>query len=514
MPTGAGELRIALTISGAVSLGAFEAGALAALLKGVQKVNAQPGAQDALRVDVITGASAGSMTALVAARALLAGLDPVDLMTRAWVDMPQLDALSDGLDAPLTIDEMLKTAQKMIGETGSQPRQRCAVRLHMALGSLHRLDYRVGRVGGPPVDASTYLDWDTYTLDADATPATYEAALESAMASGAHALAFLPRPLDRERSDVVDRYGVNRVIDPPGRAWYTDGGTIDNQPLGRALDLAHDVDLQDDPIDAAARLHLLIVPDPPETAARGGDRWTAGEQPRWTTTLARVMTLLRAQHLYDDLERLEQTNARISATTTLARALAEAIEPGDTDKTPEERLEDAITEIKGQQQHLDSPRDVLDGVAPDSAIGQLVMQALDLATGFARKRYVELAVVSPAMRPEVANESKAVRDVLSGAFLGHFGGFLNRRLRANDFALGYDCMVRWMDSGLVDNHLEEGLASAAISAARDGQPPWDDKLAGAGLDSLGVREKVALGRLALRTAAITLHDVPLDALDE
>jgi len=47
------KLRIGLTISGAVSLGAYEGGALAALLVAVQEM------QGAVVVDAITGASAG-----------------------------------------------------------------------------------------------------------------------------------------------------------------------------------------------------------------------------------------------------------------------------------------------------------------------------------------------------------------------------------------------------------------------------------------------------------------------
>ena len=40
--------------------------------------------------------------------------------------------------------------------------------------------------------------------------------------------------------------------------WYTDGGTLDNEPLGRALDLV--AEAQDS--DQVSRLHVLIHPHP------------------------------------------------------------------------------------------------------------------------------------------------------------------------------------------------------------------------------------------------------------
>ena len=49
------QLRIALTLPAEASLGAFEAGAVAALLIGLQKINSR--SPDRVRVDAITGAS-------------------------------------------------------------------------------------------------------------------------------------------------------------------------------------------------------------------------------------------------------------------------------------------------------------------------------------------------------------------------------------------------------------------------------------------------------------------------
>ena len=66
MPT-----RVAITIAGAVSLGSYEAGVIYELLEAfrTQNIEAAPAAR--IYVDVITGASAGGMTAAMLAQRLM-----------------------------------------------------------------------------------------------------------------------------------------------------------------------------------------------------------------------------------------------------------------------------------------------------------------------------------------------------------------------------------------------------------------------------------------------------------
>ena len=64
--------RMAITIAGAVSLGSYEAGVLYELLEALRRHNAAAKSEDEkIYVDVITGASAGGMTAAMAAQRLL-----------------------------------------------------------------------------------------------------------------------------------------------------------------------------------------------------------------------------------------------------------------------------------------------------------------------------------------------------------------------------------------------------------------------------------------------------------
>ena len=78
------RLHLALTLPGAVSLGSYHGGALAALLVAAQHAGGQ------IVIDAMATASAGSLTGVLAARSLLTGADPVRLMARAWVEADSL----------------------------------------------------------------------------------------------------------------------------------------------------------------------------------------------------------------------------------------------------------------------------------------------------------------------------------------------------------------------------------------------------------------------------------------
>src|SRR5205823_1898310 len=104
------KLRIGLTISGAVSLGSYEGGALAALLVAIQEMNG------AVLMDVVTGASAGAITAVLAARCLVRGCDPVQAMTASWVDLPSIERLkTHDPGAPLSAKVLAEGATALLG---------------------------------------------------------------------------------------------------------------------------------------------------------------------------------------------------------------------------------------------------------------------------------------------------------------------------------------------------------------------------------------------------------------
>jgi predicted acylesterase/phospholipase RssA len=69
--------RLAITIAGAVSLGSYEAGVLYEVLDAIHQHNCVPGTpdEDRIEIDVLTGASAGAMTAAIVAQKMLYAAD-------------------------------------------------------------------------------------------------------------------------------------------------------------------------------------------------------------------------------------------------------------------------------------------------------------------------------------------------------------------------------------------------------------------------------------------------------
>ncbi len=226
-----------------------------------------------------------------------------------------------------------------------------------------------------------------------------------------------------------------------GWLWYTDGGTIDNEPLGRTLDLANDMDREQ---PGGHRVHLLVHPHP--SAPPADASWADPErQPEWTRTLARSEMIQRSQSLYEDLRHAEKTNSRIAWTNQVATVLAPLLE--DT-SAARESLSDLLHRIRGQKDALSigsghaAEAPAADLTAP-SELNDLLLRVLQEATGLAGKEGVRIEVVSPL----ILDDARDVRieTVLAGEFLAHFGGFLYQPLRISDFALGYRSMLKWLE---------------------------------------------------------------------
>jgi predicted acylesterase/phospholipase RssA len=556
------RLRLAITISGAVSLGAYEAGAVAALLQGLRSECTGP--DPAVRVDAIGGASAGAITGLLAARTLLEGLDPLRVMEAGWVALPSLATLrTKSMQAPLTADGLRAAAETLlavpVGVNGepSAHRQQVPVRLAVALTNLRALDYQLARQHGrPPVTALTHLDWSAVELRAGLpvealTGPAHGSVLDAVLASAANALGFPPVLLDRR----VDRsaYEANGIRNFPesGFCWYTDGGTVDNEPLGRTLDVAGLLDRDAGP--DVQRVQLLIHPDP--TSSPTGDEWAdPGARYSWLEVLRRVEKLQGIQTLYDDLRTLERTNTRLRWLDDLQAALAPVL--GRLDAASSEAVRAALLEvagrIAGERQHFDqlhaenlgeahvgpgaaaearvvgarpAPmplRHVVDHLSAEAVadlpLGALFERVSAEVSGLSGKRAVALEVISPEA---IAREAgKSVDELLAGAFLGHFGGFLDERLRASDFDLGYESTLRWFESGGLAAHgvTREVCQRAAAEARRakalhdrahrklHPSQPWK-RWGGTTMARLSWRAKLGAARVALKAAEVAAYDL-------
>jgi len=503
-------LKLGLTTSGAISLGAYEGGALAALLLGLEDL------REHVVIDCIAGASAGAITGLLAARCLALGADPVEAMRSAWVDTPDLKHLvTHDEDAPLSAEYLADAATRVLATpvTGRPRPQQHEVRVTMAMCSLAGLGYQI-RVeeGDPPVDAVTYLDWSNASFGPASTLDDFELAAARALTSGANPYGFPPSLVEHTPAEIaaLRAAGVHNT-GLVARSWYTDGGTLDNEPFGRLLDL-----LDDDPDAGDERIVLLVHPIP--TVLPKASMWTnAAVQPRWARTGLRAAALHGDQSIFDDLRALSKVNTRLGWVEDVAAAIDGAIAELGLDATATAAVNARLDALID---HLDDDHATINrtihrqpparSARPANDRLALLRAAIRRAAGLDGKRPVSVQIVSPSMDPSGAPAA----DLLAGEKLGHFFGFLSVRFRKSDFALGYRHMQIWMATNLRTALAGSTAALAdldvALAHVRAGYDElgWDDQRFGdAGWDTLTIGDKFRLAEVAAHTAHISERDI-------
>ena len=482
--------RLSVSLSGGASLGAYQAGCMAALLVAVERIRDEdPGA---ITLDAVGGASAGALVGLLTAVSHCCGLDPVEVMHGAWVKEVSLDVLLDPTGgAPLGAEGLQRSLERFLVEAQPvrEPSASEPVVLHVALSGLRGLTYHVDGLRGPDtVPASTYSDWWRTALQPGldrhelATPPN-ASPIDVALASAANPGVFPPRLLDRSRD--ADHYAANGIEDLPedGRMWFTDGGMMQTEPAGRVLSALRDVG-HDDPEDR--RLVLLVDPrsEGPSTGRRFGDPEHA---PGWVEALGRALSILPAQILYDDLRRVARDNERLALAETLADALAPAMD------------DDTLHRVRQfVEEHAEPTGDRGDGNDQGDP-ADLLRTALEVVAGAEQKRRIEMDVLTPLLLLDARDPDAAgIASLLAGEMLGDLGGFLDESLRHSDFVLGYATTLRWLEEGLPALGVEPQLVEAAVAAVRAAhEHDWEAANAGrTTLDSLPRRSRLQLLELA------------------
>jgi predicted acylesterase/phospholipase RssA len=510
------RLRLSLTIPGAVSLGAYEGGALAALIVAAKELG-----EDAVVIDSIASASAGSITGILTARSLLRGVDPVGLLAAAWVENVSFAAMrTRSTTAPLSSSALDQMATKVLGPTGipegdPQGWQSEPVRLSMALAGLAGLTYELADLArNTAVDASTFLDWYNVELTNAMGSDRYLAVAQAAIASGSNAIGFPAKRLDRLADKAkYDAAGLEG-FPADGQFWYTDGGTVDNEPLGRTIALAEDIASDDN------RLYLLIHADPAWPGATPSPVWSGdAPEPPWVRTGTHSFSISRSQSIYEDLRRLEQTNLHLAWIKTIPPALRSAvdnaIEQGDLSAVQAQQLRaslaatlrEALGGVRNDQRRVDAigGRSVDREEALQGDWDQVLATLVHAASGLEGKADIKVEVVSPLVDPAV---SEPPAQQLAGAFFFHFGGFFDVRFRQSDFALGYRNMAYWLTHSL-GGYLPGTDLTPALGAVerRYHELGWDKvRYGGARLGLLSLRQKLSLWRLGLHVGRVIWHD--------
>jgi len=451
------DLRVSLTLSGGASLGAFQAGAVAALLVGFGHAREE---DSDVRVDAIGGASAGSLVGLLTAFSLLEGADGPRLLSTAWVEEVDLEMLQEGdTEGPLSLDGVKNRFPELLGDADCDPdkAQEGPLTLLVQLTGLRGLTYEIPGVRHDrPAEASTFADWKRFELERlggveQIVEPEGTAPLDFVIGSASHPGAFPPRLLDR--SEDRSEYEEQGIVDFPeqGQLWYTDGGLVQSEPLGRVIAAAHERE-EENPTDT----HLNLVIDARSEEPDGADRWGDPDADvGWVQALARALSIFPAQGLYEDMRRVERDNNRL------------------------ERVDELVEKYGGDDS--DELRADLEEVA-----------------GVAGKRHVEIDLISPLVMASETGE--AVPELLAGEHLGDFSGFLDEDLRRSDFALGYECAVIWARGALGNFDLDQGVVDRSIEAMEEGRLyDWDEVRRGEeGSSDLPLTSKLRLAKMAAR----------------
>ena len=499
-------LRIYLTLSGGASLGAYEAGAASAVCLAIRRLATEEEAE--VSIDAVGGASAGSIVGLLASYALVEGLDPVELLHEAWVEQVSLELLR-GQDsrAPLTFDklreripELLDPRNRRGSDAGPQERP---IAFHVELTGLQGLTYPIaGLRRDHPVAGATYSDWGRFELrphggiDQVVRPPR-RSPLDFVLASAASPGGFAPQLLDR-RPD-ADAYRERGIQDFPesGCLWYTDGGLLGSQPLGRVIaagEALHGSDTD------AMRLQLLV--NPRSEAPAGGSEWADPEHdPTWQEGLSRALAVLSEQGMFDDLRRIEKDNTRLEWVDQLVEALGPQIKRGGA-----RRMREVLERVDADRERMrrDEPGGPSERERPSEGAGQdEVLRALvEEIAGVARKDRIAADVISPLLLSERGGAD--VESLLAGEFMGDFGGFLSRELRVSDFALGYESATEWLREGLPHCGIDGEALERTIDAV-EGRRPYDPDNVHKGeasISDLDLRDRFQLVRLGLHMARV------------
>ncbi len=473
-------LRMTFTLPGSASLGAFQAGAVCAVSETIRELKNR-GRE--VHVDAVGGASAGSIVAMMFAFCLVEGLDPTRVLRQAWIDEVDVDTLRAGRsDSPLGFEQFRDEFRSFLTDRSGQgvvvgeP-----IALHIGLTNLLGLTYPV-ETAHSESEGITFVDWAQFVLEPHGgLDQLFEpkgrAPLDFVLASASHPGAFAPVLIDR--SDDRQHYLDNGITNFPesGALWYTDGGLVESEPIGRVVQLGRRQAGEADGI----RMHLVI--DPRSSGPSGSETWHNPDADlSWLAGARRSLSILPTQALQDDLRAVAATNQRLERIEKFVEKLGPVL-PAEADAV------------------LDQ---LIDGDSSGCGIDTRakLRHALKHLAGVRDKEQVDVELISPLELSEQRQEG--VSDLLAGDFIGAFGGFLSQDIRRSDFALGWESARAWIPGGLERHGVDDSDISAICKrlehheVSNEGEVKLDDD----GLSAVDLSGHAHLVRLAGRIGRI------------
>ena len=282
--------KVAITIAGAVSLGSYESGVVFEVLDAISQHNRWAEAnqlpEERIEVDVLSGASAGGMTAAMIAQRLLFDGPSMSQpynnpLYQAWVQEVDIAGLlARGADEDVTHSVFSSNLVIGISKTfitgryqttpppAAQPHPALPadgrIQLGLALSNLNGVDYTRTTLSGGTFTYTEHKDQLVRALDRQTGDSAelWEEIRAAAVACGAFPIAFRVQDLPREIGEYASDYLVAGIWGGAAsrKFAYSDGGVFQNQPLGMAKNL-----VEKQPgghLNAEQRAYIFIAPQP------------------------------------------------------------------------------------------------------------------------------------------------------------------------------------------------------------------------------------------------------------
>jgi predicted acylesterase/phospholipase RssA len=343
--------KLAITISGAVSLGSYEAGVLYEVIRAIGQHNQHPdtiACGQQIYIDVLTGASAGGMTAAIAAQKLLYDSDSLadpynNAFYQPWVAEIGIDSLLNfhGNDDPsmsiFSSQAVVDISEKMLTDRytshmspPSKPHpalDRQNLDLGLALANLNGVDYKINTRPSGSLIYTRHKDELIRRFPAaqrtdDDNGDLWEALRDAAVSCGAFPFAFRVVELVRHATEYTLPDQANIMPQIQNFA-YTDGGTFQNEPISLAKRLVDEIDNH---LHQEQRFFLFVAPDLKASAANSEFN---EDNAHFLPTAKRLVGAIFNQARFPDLLLAEGKNCEVGLLNQRAQALGTMLNAGD-----------------------------------------------------------------------------------------------------------------------------------------------------------------------------------------
>jgi hypothetical protein len=319
-----------------------------------------------------------------------------------------------------------------------------SISLGMTLTNLNGVDYGYDMQPNGKFIFTRHEDQLTRVLSVGGTDnkEIWEEIRDASVASGAYPLAFRTKELDRKRADYT-KGNLEPWSEDPARFTYTDGGVLQNEPLGMAKNLVNAIDAH---WNNDSRFYLFVSPHGKNSSADSTFHEVDADYFHMMKRLAKV---LLGQSEFQDWITAVEMNEQIALLDARATELVEALRSGELKSASVKRTADGLLKVLFKQPKRAGSRRA-------AKIGEETLS--DARLRIEHQYMEEIAALGPgsysadAFRDTVLAFETAANlgqrdymriygiavseELLAGAELSAFLGFFDRRYRDHDYDRG------------------------------------------------------------------------------